>query len=374
MSDAPARTTVVVVGVEQYLGSGFGALDGPAVDARRFADWFLAQGVPQERITVLVSPLPRNESLWRASGYRVLPADRAAVQQVFLRENAGVDGDLLWVVWGGHGVVDLQGHRRLFYADSTPDDRTNLDLDSLLSRFRTDVVGRQPFRKQVWVVDACQVLFDGRRSRSALPQETLAVGLPDSRVSQQVLFAARLGAPAFNLNLKQTGLFSHELLRLLSEGGHGWPPDVSGLAGELRRRMAVEPGSESALGQAPTYLWTRDAAGDENVVGGVRLPASTAESDGPWRIDQLEEVVQAALAIGELVDPQTRSEVVALLDIDVRGLLGRLATDRLEVIRLIRVCGRFPDGLRQLVRAVQFSIGPNVPEVVALDLAVGRLA
>src|SRR5205809_330141 len=72
------HTYALVVGIEKYaLGDD---LDGPAHDARRFADWLVARGVPHENIALLLSPLDRNRTLlenwsgsylWQATRERV---------------------------------------------------------------------------------------------------------------------------------------------------------------------------------------------------------------------------------------------------------------------------------------------------------------
>src|SRR5205823_1633890 len=135
-------------------------LDGPALDACRFAQWLRTRAVPADRITVLVSPLPANAAAVaeRVGDYhRPGPgtADHATVREVFTRYLPRHSSDLLIVYWGGHGVIE-QDDRRLLYADATSLDKRNLNLSSLLTAMRSSTFAQHP--RQICLVDACQNL------------------------------------------------------------------------------------------------------------------------------------------------------------------------------------------------------------------------
>ena len=75
MTVRPTDTLAVIVGVEQYAAGKPWGLDGPALDACRFAAWLTGRGVPADRITLLVSPLPENEGAVaeQSRGFHVRP-------------------------------------------------------------------------------------------------------------------------------------------------------------------------------------------------------------------------------------------------------------------------------------------------------------
>lgn len=163
----PDRTHAVVVGVERYAAGPSWDLPGPAADARRFTAWLRRRGVPAAHISLLLDALPGTggPEVDATAG----PAGREAVQEVLTRRLPALEGDLLFVVWGGHGVTDPQGHRRLFYADATADDKRNLDLDAWLTTLTTDAL--PGFRRQIWLVDSCQTFVEDLGFARSLPGE-----------------------------------------------------------------------------------------------------------------------------------------------------------------------------------------------------------
>lgn len=110
--------------------------------------------------------------------------------------------------WGGHGFVDTGRRRRLRYADARAAELGDLDLDSLLTTFASDLV--PGLNQQVWLVDACQV-----HESTAFGHETFRHGKPVAGRVQDVLFAAGVGQAAANLRVRRTGVFSREVLRVL---------------------------------------------------------------------------------------------------------------------------------------------------------------
>ena len=151
----PTDTMAVVVGIEDYQAGKEWRLDGPALDACRFARWLTTRGVSADRITLLVSPLPENAKTVeeQSQGYRVRgAADHATVRDVFTRYLPSETSSLLILYWGGHGVIEEE-ERRLIYADATEDDPRNLNLSSLLKSMRSSKFDRHP--QQLGLVDAC---------------------------------------------------------------------------------------------------------------------------------------------------------------------------------------------------------------------------
>jgi hypothetical protein len=366
----PSRTTVVLVGIDVY---GFGArwdLTGPAWDARRFADWFLSRGVPPERIIAHVSAHHTSSDAWRDHPVTPQPADRERIRATLVRDLPTAEGDLLWVVWGGHGVIDPALRRRLFYADATLRDRLNLDVDDLMAFYRSTAVAS--FRRQIWVVDACQTVLDTAPGRLSLPHETLASG-SDAGRAQELFFAAGRGEPAADLSAERSGLYSRELLALLRTDPR-WPPDVDELAArqfsrfqELRRRGLAR--------QTPTYLWFVNSQG-----AGGQLMAAPARSEatgsaGPAgtqpgsSIGPVLAIVDALVAVPEFANPSGRDLIIGVLRGEIGGAVVRTGATRLDAVSLVQTCRRFSGGLAELGQAVNL-VAAGSPEVDRLVKAI----
>lgn len=348
----PERTYAVVVGAERYAAGPSWDLPGPAADARRFTAWLRGRGVPAAHVSLLLAPLPG------AGGPEVdVPegsAGREAVQEVLTRRLPALEGDLLWVFWGGHGVTDPQGHRRLFYADAGPDDRRNLDLDAWLTAFSTDLV--PGFRRQIWLVDSCQTFVEDLMLARPLPQELPPGGDRLPGREQFVLLASGRGQRAANDPVRQTGAFSRAVLAALAaaDGAGAWPPDMAALADTVLREF-------TGGAQRPTSLWHRSWAGDEHRFDDSPAPAPPAAPAVPApRRAVAEPVTDAGLAelIGLLAgwpgitDQNQRQLVLGMLPADLSGSVQRHAAARPDIISIVRTCRRHPGGLRALVDAL----------------------
>ena len=173
----PADTVAVLVGIEEYqVGRDWG-VDGPALDACRFAQWLTSRGVPADQITLLVSPLPENAQAVaeQSKGYRDGVPDQATVRELFTRDLPSQKSGLFVLYWGGHGVIE-QDERRLFYADATLQDKRNLDLSSLLRFMRSDIFAGH--LQQLVFVDASLTYATQLRFNTSLPTETFSIGPP----------------------------------------------------------------------------------------------------------------------------------------------------------------------------------------------------
>ncbi|MFE6228030.1 MULTISPECIES: caspase family protein [unclassified Streptomyces] len=346
----PERTYAVVVGAERYAAGPSWDLPGPAADARRFTAWLRGRGVPAAHISLLTAPLPG------AGGPEVdvpeAPAGREAVQEVLTGRLPALEGDLLWVFWGGHGVTDPQGHRRLFYADAGPDDRRNLDLDAWLTAFSTDLV--PGFRRQIWLIDSCQTFVEDLMLSRTLPRDVPPGGDRLPGREQFVLLASGRGQRAANDPVRQTGAFSRAVLAALDAPGDGgaWPPDMAAVAGTVLREF-------TGGGQRPTSLWHRTWAGDEHRFDASAAPAAPAAVPAPRPVPE-EPVPDAALA--ELIalladwpsmtDQNQRQLVLGMLPADLAGSIPRLGAPRPDIISIVRTCRRHPGGLQALVDAL----------------------
>ena len=345
----PRDVHVVAVGIDQYAAGGEWSLVGPVDDALRFARWFVARGVPPGQVTVLSSPDPGPDAV--PPGAVLRPADRATVREVLLRELPTRRGSTLYVIWGGHGYVDTGRHRRLYYADATTTDAGALDLDSMLATFASDLV--PAFGRQVWIVDACQ-LHDRPQGARSTGNETFPVGEPVAGRRQDVLFAAGLGQAAANLRVRRTGLFSREILRLLDDGDTDRLADPERLVTTLRERF-TELRSSGLTAQTPTYLWYRNALGDEGFLLSrptAGHPAPVAPAPPP--LTAMAPLVDALLEIPEFLRPNDREEILSLLRGQVYSAIRRNSAARLDAISVVRTCLRYPGALSELVEAVRF--------------------
>lgn len=334
----PERTYALVVGVERYAAGPAWDLPGPVADARRFTAWLRAQGVPAANISLQLEPLPG------AGGPQVDvtagAAGREAVQEVLTRRLPALEGDLLWVLWGGHGVTDPHGHRRLFYADAGADDKRNLDLDAWLTAFTTDLL--PGFRRQIWLVDSCQTFVEDLGFARSLPAEVPPGGerLPDRE--QFVLLASAPGQQAANDPGRQTGVFSRTVLAALAaRDGTGWPPDMNAVA-----EKAI--GQFSAGTQRPTSLWYRSWASDVRHL--EFSPTRPRDEDVPDAA--LSELITLLASWPGMTDRDQRQLVLGMLPVDLASSIPRLGAARPDIISIVRTCRRHPGGLAALVEAV----------------------
>ncbi|GGV93780.1 hypothetical protein GCM10010230_05410 [Streptomyces narbonensis] len=357
----PERTYAVVVGAERYAAGPSWDLPGPAADARRFTGWLRGHGVPAANVFLLLDPLPG------AGGPEVDvtagTAGREAVQEVLTRRLPALEGDLLWVFWGGHGVTDPQGHRRLFYADAGPDDRRNLDLDAWLTAFTTDLL--PGFRRQIWLVDSCQTFVEDLGFARSLPTELPSGGERLPGREQFVLLASRPGQRAANDPVRQTGAFSRAVLAALAASDGGvWPPDMNAVAdtvlgeftggstGQVGGRSGGQSGGSigpfAGSGQRPTALWHRSWAGDERR---LEFPA-TRRLEEPVTDAALAELIGLLAGWPSMADRDHRQLVVGMLPPDLAGAIPRMGAPRPDIISIVRTCRRHPGGLAALVEAL----------------------
>ncbi|MFF2101167.1 hypothetical protein [Streptomyces sp. NPDC058202] len=248
----PANTLALVVGVEEYAAGSGWSLDGPALDACRFASWLTGRGVPADQMTLLVSPLPKNAAAVAAAAdaVPVSPADSATVRAALTDLRQRTSG-LLVVYWGGHGVIEDE-ERRLFYADATSYNLINLNLTVLLRSLRSSTYSRHP--RQLVLVDACAL--PTRRAEDRLPDERFAEGRPDPWRDQWVLTAASPGEAAANDDARGTGLFSDVLGEELARLPRRWPPDAETLRDAVRDRFE-DLRAAGRTQQMPSHLWFR---------------------------------------------------------------------------------------------------------------------
>jgi vWA-MoxR associated protein C-terminal domain/vWA-MoxR associated protein middle region 0/Caspase domain len=262
----PADTLALVVGVERYDAGEKWGLDGPALDACRFATWLTGRGVPSDRVTLLVSPLAENEAaVARASqSFRVGAADMATVRDAVTKDLYDSSSGLLVIYWGGHGVFGETDARHLFYADATVTDKRNLDLTALLRALQTDTYPRHP--RQLVLVDACLSLAAKMRWRTTVPGGSFPSGGLERGRDQRALFAASPGEQAINNDRLKSGLFSQIILEALDPLPAGdWPPDADKLRDTVNERFH-ELREAGRTRQTPSHFWYQSRSDEETLV------------------------------------------------------------------------------------------------------------
>ncbi|MFJ6075300.1 caspase family protein [Streptomyces sp. NPDC093065] len=335
----PARVHALVVGVESYDAGPDWDLPGPARDAVRFHRLLRAAGVPDANIRLHLAPSPPY-----VPEVPYAPADHATLRRLLVRELPGARGDVLWVWWGGHGVLDRSGHLRLFCADATTEDKLGIDLDSALERYAGDAV--PGFADQLWLVDACETFEEALAFREPLPPDALPVGRRGTAHRQTVLRAAGRGRAAANDPVRATGLFSDVLLALLADRSSVLPapPDAEELFPAVRGRIA-------ALREAGRTLQYPEIRLQSPERTEVLVPA---EADGRERpASPLLRAVDALLAYPLMSDPAERQTVVAALDPRFTGTLPRHTKARTDATGILNgLVRRRPQALWDLYDAV----------------------
>ena len=238
-SISPENIVALVVGVEKYAAGAEWDVDGPASDACRFWNWLGQLHVPTGNVHLFLSPLDCNRGLLDHTGPPSQPATRELIYRELTTALRRQTGELLVVYWSGHGVITLEGTRRLFYSDACGDNLLNLDLNSLLRSLRSDYW--RAFPQQLWLVDACANYVSTWDVPVTLPEATFPSGRLTPSRQQFVIMGARAGELAGVSSREKTGYFSRELLSLLSSETGSGLPDPSRLLQQLQERFLSLP-------------------------------------------------------------------------------------------------------------------------------------
>lgn len=354
----------MLVAVEAYEAGTAWNLDGPVRDVLAYRDWLLDLGLAAEAVTVLAAPLPHHRALLEEAGVRLRPADRESVHRVLFREVAAAADDWLCVVWSGHGLVDLDGHRRLVYADAAPRDLRSLDLEAALAAYRSDVAPAHP--EQLWLVDACQTFTDAASAADALRPDPVPRGRLRAVPGQRVLFACEPGrttanrapggppgadaghAGAASGTRQASGAFSTAVLDLLRTHPQ-WRHDATRLGEALRERFRTAAANGTPA-PVPTTLWFGDAGNETRAHGPAPArPAGTARRLG---LADHRRIYEALAELPVLRDPGLRSAVIGHLPPEIGASVPRSPVMRVEILELIRTCLVFRDGLGHLWESV----------------------
>jgi len=199
----PEDLQAIVIGVDDYAEGDEWNLTGPTRDALNTVEWLCKQDVPEQNITLFLSP-----STWETHEIQAWLASRPSV----VRKNAishefakyvnqdllGVTAKALLLHWGGHGVVgDHADKQYLYTADATRDTPHCVCAQNLVNVFRTPKY--RNIKQQVFIFDVCA---NQERSTSG-DAKPLTVGLIETRkleatTSQCQMYGASLGNRAAN--------------------------------------------------------------------------------------------------------------------------------------------------------------------------------
>jgi hypothetical protein len=281
----PEKTFAVVVGIEKYDIPG-ADLDGPVRDACRFVRWLRDFKVAARNIHLFASPLATNAAELAELEVPWQPARRESIYECFTRALPGAAGDLLFLFWGGHGLLTA-GERRLIYADATEVATLNLDLNSLLNSLHGDLFTGLP--RQVAIIDACANHVEHLQDPEVFPSKRFAPGC-----EQLVLYGARPGEVAKNDNVRRSGVFASAVLdELESQSPRAFPPNFSALAERVNGRFE-KLRKEGRTDQSPAFYWRQDWSGNSRQVG--KIPAVvTVRARGVPPMPSLEDEIRAVL-------------------------------------------------------------------------------
>ncbi|MEU2404961.1 caspase family protein [Streptomyces rubiginosohelvolus] len=347
----PARVVALVVGVERYAAGPRWTLPGPVRDALRFRDWLRSTGVPDANILLHLAPAETAETAATVdadTGHR--DADHETLRRALVHELPARQGDVLWIWWGGHGVLDRDEHLRLYCADATDADRRNIDLESARRRLSSDVL--PGFTEQNWVVDACQTFEERHRPAVTIPDGSLPAGQRLRVHRQSVLLAADRGQRAANDPVGGQGVFSDILLRELAALPGGPAPDPEALFAAVRGRFD-RLRADGGHTQVPTLHLYRPGHAEHLPAPPGPPAARNAGAPGPERRGGgLARVVDALLAYPLMSDRDERQTMVAELDPVLVARMPRHAVPRTDVLGILRTLRRRPEGPWDLYRAV----------------------
>ncbi|MGW0895873.1 effector-associated domain 2-containing protein [Streptomyces goshikiensis] len=359
---SPARTFALIVGIERYAAGPSWDLPGPANDALRFRSWLLRAGVPERNVMLCLDPLADRDVPHH-------PADHGTLRGLLLSRLPALEGEMLWVWWGGHGVLDQAERLRLLCADAGTADKRNLDLESMRTTLASDLL--PGFGRQVWIVDACQTFEEEYGFRTSLPDEGLPTGRRVRGHHQTLLLAATRGQRAANDPGRGTGLFSECVLDVLEGSPPGQPwPDPEAVFRDVRERVAALRAGRRTE-QVPSLRiigpeWREEI---EPPAGPGASPSPQPSQSSQTSQPPLPRLVDALLAYPMTHDPAERQLMVSSLPTGRTARMQRHAKARTDLIGIIRTLSERPGEVWLLYDAVTL-LDDDPGRAQALEAAV----
>ncbi len=329
MTVNPEHVYALVVGIEKYQAGSDWDLNGPAKDALQFAKWLLARDVKPEQIQLFLSPLAQNEGILsdaRSKGLTPAPATHDQIDPAirYKLTSEGNQADLLYVFWGGHGIITKTDSttRRLMFADTDNINKWNLNLNSLVESLSTFAFN-SGFKQQNFLIDACaNAYYQGL-------YQTIQAGSADSRFSttgeqgkanQFILFASAEYEVAINESDIGTGRFSRAVLDELQ--GQPLMPEMS----EVVERVKVNLRDKQKL---ELVYWSYEHEGSKDVIDNTNLLGGKVLSVP----DSVSPTATAQLQVPEELDSEAHSYLLealmsAFLDQESLSLMVKTALEK----------------------------------------------
>ncbi|MDV9171653.1 hypothetical protein R6V09_16185 [Streptomyces sp. W16] len=373
----PETVYAVAVGLEHYPGLGGEDLPGAALNAVRFARWLRGCEVPGQNIALLLAPVDENRDQIEASCADTglswqETAQGALLRRHFIETLPRKSAGLLYVYWGGHGVLTRHDERVLYYPDATDQDPRGLGVRDLREYLTAEGFPEQ----QVLLFDSC-AMFVEERGLDVAPVQDRLPGSRRETKDQFLLHASLDGQAAEHDTALRSGAFSYVLLDWLETHAEQRPtPDLDAMEAAVHRNM-LERYERGAPAQAPMSCTYRSLRGDE------RTEPFSAHVD-PQQAERL------VVTLGEVLpDPAKRmwiagrvaracgSSWLAARPTDTRFAEMLLNSPRAMAtfIGLLRHGEGRPAAVRTL-RAFAVTVQPpgllSVPEYVELHRLLGR--
>ncbi len=359
MTADPLKTYALVVGVEQYAAGPKWDLDGPANDAKKFVEWLRGRRVPEENIFLYLSPLDKNRVM---DGLKAPEAIHENIYQALTTSLPSKrEGTLLYLFWGGHGMITTDNQRLLCYADATQQNILNLDLNSLLTSLRSDYFSG--FDQQIFFIDACANYVVHSRLHNTLPHETFSSGNPLTIREQFICLASKPGEYAKNVTQQRTGLFSWIVREELAKQGiDHWPPDMESLITSLSLRFS-ELRAEGEAKQVPTHFWYKNWNGSERFLSDVPVTTVRVNSVAARLEPSQRRALTDLLYVCDTVArKETREGMIRDLRYVIKvNLLRDRQNDRFDIRGIIDTCLNYAGGLHEWIENVRYYEQDSLP-------------
>jgi len=351
----------ILVGIDEYDAGSDWNLNGCSHDVIRVARWLVAQGVNPDNLSLFISPLDENQNtLNQAQEITRREAQPASCDNIrnelirFQQESA----NLFFFYWSGHGNVNQEGQRRLYYANATDTDRQNLDFNNLLQALRGEYY--QNISEQLFIVDACANYIS---VTGQIPSETIEGGEINPTVflpEQFALFAGKSGEAVTNLNREQIGLFTQHLLAELNlslNPNQLWLPQMEDISARVNRTF-VDLRKQGLANQTPSYLWNMSPICESRYFS--QMPIAPADNiirekiRLPRRLDtnELANIRDSFLACPNFRSNDGRNFIIDQLDNEIFGNINRSQNPIMDTITIFNTCRDYTGGLTKLLQSI----------------------
>jgi hypothetical protein len=366
----PKQTHAIIVGAETYA-TPLWKLVGPGTDGVVFAEWLCGRKVPPENIHLFLSLLDPDDAALKArlAAKRLVikaPAERDPIRKMFTQILPRLEGQLLFLFWGGHGVVKDLDARRLFYATASDENPDSLDFSSLRRMFRSDKV---KIRRQVAFIDACANYYESMRLALQTAGDQMPYTNTEPPVEQFFVFAAASGQATKNDAVRKTGAFSTFVNEWLkndkTEDLDVMLPGLDAHFNNLRAQRETR--------QTPVY-YIVEAGNNVKESGSVPQSEVVQVAAERWNfsMEQMESLVSAICTCPSMQERAKRDALLEKLDPAIRNVTFRNDDARTDLLNFLSVSLQDKASLEALWRGLAL-IEPNSYAVQAVREKADRL-